>query len=176
MGSKPPAAVDERICKGGRHDLGAAAPWFTRAFSPEQGGAGGPVQSLPTLVGHIGSGSSRFVEQLPLCIACTAVRRPPCARSLVFARLSASMARRGCQASCSRRADPYFSNLPKSRPFYKIAHQFYIENSYFLSAPFRILLEKVNISPPAWVDQARILAGGRGQCPQEQPRSPSVAC
>ena len=27
MGSKPPAAVGKRMFKGGRHDLGAAAPF-----------------------------------------------------------------------------------------------------------------------------------------------------
>ena len=53
VGSKPPAAVDERIAKDGRHDLGAAAPLSTTAFSPEQGGAGGSVQSSPKLVEHI---------------------------------------------------------------------------------------------------------------------------
>ena len=60
VGSKPPAAVDERISKGGRHDLGAAAPLSTRAFCPEQGGAGGPVQSSPKLAERIGSGKTRF--------------------------------------------------------------------------------------------------------------------
>ena len=44
VGSKPPAAVVVRIFKGGRHDLGAAAPLSTRTSSLEQGSAGGPVQ------------------------------------------------------------------------------------------------------------------------------------
>ena len=43
VGSKPPAAVGERISKGGIHDLGAAAPLATRASSLEQGSVGGPV-------------------------------------------------------------------------------------------------------------------------------------
>ena len=69
VGSKPPAAVGERIPEDGGHDLGAAAPLSTRAFSPEQGGVGGPVQSSPKLVEHIGSGSTRVAEQLSPCIA-----------------------------------------------------------------------------------------------------------
>ena len=43
VGSTPPAAVVVRISKGERHDLGAAAPLPTKALSPEQGRAGGPV-------------------------------------------------------------------------------------------------------------------------------------
>ena len=42
-GSKPPAAGGERISKDGRHDLEAATRLSTRAFSPEQGSAGGPA-------------------------------------------------------------------------------------------------------------------------------------
>ena len=53
---------------------------------------------------HIGSGSTRSAEQLSPCIACTAVAVPSVrSRVLVFAGPSASMARRGCQASCYRR-------------------------------------------------------------------------
>ena len=69
MGSKPPAAVGERISKDGRHNLGGTAPLSTRAFSPEQGGAGGPVQSSPKLVEHIGSESTWSAEQLFPCFA-----------------------------------------------------------------------------------------------------------
>ena len=61
VGSKPPAAIGERISKGERHDLGVAAPLSTKASSLEQESAGGPVQSSPKLVVHIGSGSTRFV-------------------------------------------------------------------------------------------------------------------
>ena len=63
-GSKPPAAVGERISKGERHDLGVAAPLPIRASPFEQEKAGGPVESPPKLVEHIGSGSTRFAEQL----------------------------------------------------------------------------------------------------------------
>ena len=37
VGSTPPAAAVVRISKGGGHDLGAAAPLSTKAFSHEQG-------------------------------------------------------------------------------------------------------------------------------------------
>ena len=65
-GSKPPVAVGERISKGERHDLDAAAPLPTRASSFEQGRAGGPVESSPKLVKLFGSGSTRFAEKLPM--------------------------------------------------------------------------------------------------------------
>ena len=54
IGSKPPAAVVVRISKGGRHDLGAAAPLSISVFSLEQGSARGPVQSSSKLVEDIG--------------------------------------------------------------------------------------------------------------------------
>ena len=69
VGRKPPVAVGKRISKDGRHDLGAAMPLSTRIFSPEQGSAGGPMQSSPKLVERIGSGSTRSVKQLSPCIA-----------------------------------------------------------------------------------------------------------
>ena len=50
VGSKPPAVVGDRISKGERHDLSAAAPLPTRASSLDQGRAGGPVESPPKLV------------------------------------------------------------------------------------------------------------------------------
>ena len=48
--SKPPAAVGERIFKGERRDMGAAAPLPTKASPLEQGRAGDPVDSPPKLV------------------------------------------------------------------------------------------------------------------------------
>ena len=69
VGSKPPVAVVVRIFNGERHDLGAAAPLPTRASSPEQRRARGPVESPSKLEKHIGSGSTRFAEQLSPCIA-----------------------------------------------------------------------------------------------------------
>ena len=52
-----------------RHDLGAAASSPIRELSFEQRRAGGPVDSPPKLVEHIGSGSTRFAEQLSPRIA-----------------------------------------------------------------------------------------------------------
>ena len=68
-GSKQSAAVDVRISKGERHDLGAAAPLSTRALSIEQERAGSPEESSPNLVERFGSGSTRFPEQLSPCFA-----------------------------------------------------------------------------------------------------------
>ena len=105
MESKPPTADIVRISKGERHDLGAAAPLSTRATSLEQGSAGGPLQSSPNLVDHIGSGSTRLAEQLSPCIVCATVAALSVrSRVLVSAGPSVSMARRGCRASCSRLA------------------------------------------------------------------------
>ena len=87
MGTKPPAAVGERVSKDRRQDLGAAARLSTRAFFPEQGNAGGPVQSSPELVEHIGSRSTRSAEQLSPRIACPAVAAPR-ESSCLLARLS----------------------------------------------------------------------------------------
>ena len=64
-GSKPPPAIGERISKGERHDLGAAAPLPTRVSPPEQGRAGGPVESPPKLLEHIGSGSAGSQNSYP---------------------------------------------------------------------------------------------------------------
>ena len=112
MGSKLPAAVVVRISKGGRHDLGAAVWLSTRASSLKQGSAGRPVQLSPKLVEHIGSGSTRLIKQLSPYIACTAVAAPSVrSRVLVSAWPFASMARRGCRASCSRSAKYYSKRL-----------------------------------------------------------------
>ena len=69
VGTKPTVADGKRISKNGRHDLGAQARLSIRAFFPEQRGAGGPVQSSPELVEHIGSGSTQSAEQLSPRIA-----------------------------------------------------------------------------------------------------------
>ena len=67
VGSKPPAAVGERISEGERHDLGAASP-FSTTTSSLQGRAGGST-SMAKLVEHIGSVSTRLAEKLSPCIA-----------------------------------------------------------------------------------------------------------
>ena len=67
VGSKPPVAVGERISKGERHDLGAAVPLPTRASSLlEEGKAGGPMESPPKLVEHMGSGSTVCGTDIPM--------------------------------------------------------------------------------------------------------------
>ena len=165
MGSKPPAAVVVRISKDGRDDLGAASPLLTTTSSL-QGRVGG-LSIIPKLVELvIGPGSTRQAEKLSPCIACTAVATPSVrSRIFVFAGPSASMARRGCRASCSgvSNADLYLSALEEAHP---------------CSCPtLRKLLSSFDIHPPAWVGQTQILlAGGRDHCPRGQPRSPSVAC
>ena len=68
-GSKPPAAIGERISRGEIHDLGAAAPLPTSASSLDQERAGDPVESPPKLVEYIGSASTRFAEQPSPCMA-----------------------------------------------------------------------------------------------------------
>ena len=71
-GSKPPAAVGVCISRGEGHDFGAAAPLSTRASSLVQERVGGPVQSSPKLVTHMGLGSTWFAEHLSQCFARTA--------------------------------------------------------------------------------------------------------
>ena len=95
MGTKPPAAVDERISKDGRHDLGVASPPLTKT-SFLQGRARG-LGFTPKLVELVcGPGSTRRAEKLFLRIACTAVAAPSVrSRVFVFASPSASVARRG---------------------------------------------------------------------------------
>ena len=66
VGSKRPVAVGERISKGERHDLGAAESLPTRASSLEGGRAGGPVESPPKLVEHMGSGSTVCRTEMPM--------------------------------------------------------------------------------------------------------------
>ena len=71
-------------------------------------------------------------------------------------------------------AHPSFSSHPKSRPASCSIDQ---SRCPFFYAVYRIFPQKVDIHPPAWVHQTRILlVGGRGNCPQGQPRSPSVVC
>ena len=71
VGSKPPVAVGERILKGERHDLGAVAPLPTRASSLLEGArAGGPVESPPKLVEHMGSGSTVCRTEMPMHRLC----------------------------------------------------------------------------------------------------------
>ena len=103
MGTKPPAAVDVRISMDGRHDLNAAAPHSTTLTSLQ--GRAGSSAFMPKLVELGGPGSTRRAEEQSPHIACAAVAAPSVrSRVLVLACPSASMARRDCRASCSRRA------------------------------------------------------------------------
>ena len=99
--SKPPAAVRVRISAGERHRFGVAAPLSTRASSLVQGRAGGSVESSPKLVRHIGSVST-WAEELSPLITRSAVTSFIRLRVLVFVSMSSYVARRGCQAFCSR--------------------------------------------------------------------------
>ena len=106
MGSKPPATVGERIPKDGRHNLGAAARLSTRVFSPEQGGAGGPVQSSPKLVEHIGSDQPDRQNSYPHASLKLQWRRPPCAR----------------KSSCLRARLPSWQDVAAKRPALSLLH------------------------------------------------------
>ena len=183
VGTKPPAAVDERISKDGRHDSDAAAPLST-TISSLQGRAGGSAFT-PKLVELVfGLGSTRRAEKPFPRIACSAVAAPSVhSRVFVFACPFAFMARHGCRAPCSRRVTCSSIFLISS----EISSSFLFHRSKQLSIPskklpffpavYRIFPQRVDIHPPAWVHQTRtLLAGGRGICPQGQPRSPSVAC
>ena len=175
MGTKPPAAVDGRISKDGRHDSDAAAP-HTPTTSSLQGKAGGSAFT-PKLVELVfGPGSTRCAEKQSPPIACTAVARPPCAResSCLLARLppwrdvAAELNAPGLLHD-----GPSSSSHPKCRPACCPIDR---KNCPSFSAVYRTFLHKVDIYPPAWVRQTRILlAGGWSNCPQGQPRNPSVA-
>ena len=101
MEGEPLAAVDERISKDGRHDLGDVAPFLTKtSFLKGRSGGSAKIPKVVELV--FGSSSTRRAEKLSPCIAWTAVAVPSVrSRVFVFAGPSASMARRGCRASCS---------------------------------------------------------------------------
>ena len=102
VGTKPPAAADERISMDGRHDSNAAAPHST-TLSSLQGRAGGSAFTPNLVELVVRPGSTRRAEKQSPRIACTAVAAPSVrSRVLVSACPSASVARRGCRAPCSR--------------------------------------------------------------------------
>ena len=112
------------------------------------------------------------------------LRRPPCTResSRLLARLPSwrDMAAE-LHAPDVLHARLSFSSHPKSRPascsIDRNSCPFRRKSCPFFPAVYRIFPQRVDIHPPAWIHQTRtLLAGGRGICPQEQPRSPSVAC
>ena len=102
MGTRPPAAVDGRISMDGR-DSDATGPLSTTTLSL-QGREGGSAFTPKLVELVVGPGSTRRAEKQSPRIACTAVAAPSVrSRVLVLACPSASMARRGRRAPCSRR-------------------------------------------------------------------------
>ena len=89
VGTKPPAAVDERISMDGRHDFGAASPLLTKTLSLQ--GRAGDSAFTPKLVELVfGPGSTRRAVKLSARIAYTAVAASSVrSRVLVFAGPSA---------------------------------------------------------------------------------------
>ena len=148
VGTKPPAAVDERISMDGRHDWDAAGSLST-ATSSLQGRAGGSAFTPKLVELVVGPGSTRRAEKPSPRIAYTAVAAPS-VRSQVFvvsAGPSASMTRHGCRASCSRRVICWsiFSSQQKSHPAFRPIDR---SSCPFFSAVYRIFLHKVDIHPP----------------------------
>ena len=103
VGTKPPAAVDVRISMDGKHDLNAAAPHPTTLSSLQRRTGGSAF--MPRLVELVvRPGSTWHAEKQSPRIACTAVAAPSVrSRVFVLSCPSASTARRGCRAPCSRR-------------------------------------------------------------------------
>ena len=111
MGTKPPAAVDERTSKDGRHDSNAASLLLTTTSSL-QGRAGGSVFTPKLIEFVFGLGLTWRAEKPSSRVACTAVAAPSVrSRVLVSAGPSASMVRRGCRASCSRHSESCSKSL-----------------------------------------------------------------
>ena len=172
MGTKPLAAVVERIFKDGRHDLGVASPPSTK--TPSLQGRSGDSASMPNAIEVIGpSWAFCAVVQLSPRIACTTIAAPSVrSRVLVFVGPSASMARRGYRAPCSTLVTSWsitLASFETSSSFCSIDRNscpFCRKSCPFFSAVCRFFPQKVDKHPPAWVKQTRILlAGGRGHCP-----------
>ena len=114
VGTKPPAAFDGRISMDGRHDLNAAAPHST-IVSSLQGRARGSAFTPRLVELVVGPGSTRRAEKQSPRIACTAIAAPSVrSRVSVLACLSASLARRGYRAPCSRRVKCWSISLMSS--------------------------------------------------------------
>ena len=114
MRNKPPAVVGVRISKGERHDFDAAVPLPTRALSLEQGRAGGLVKSSPKLAELTGSVPTCAEEISPFITISASAAPFMRLRVLVSDGASASMAKRGYRASCSRPAKRCFVALISS--------------------------------------------------------------
>ena len=157
VGTKPPATIDERISMDGRHDSDAAGPLSTTTSSL-QGRAGGSAFTPKLVELVVGPGSTRRVQKQFLRIACTAVA-VPYVRSRVFvvsAGPSASMTRRDCRASCSRRVtcwSIFLISLEISRTPCSIDRPSYRNNSILFSCLSNLSSQSRYISPHvSWPD------------------------
>ena len=101
--SKPPAAIGVRISKDERNDFGAAASMSTKTSS--LGGRAGGSAFTPKMAELFGPSWTLFAVQLSPCFARNVVAAPSVrSRFFMSADTSASMARCGYQACCSRLA------------------------------------------------------------------------
>ena len=163
MGTKPPAAVDGRISKEGRHDPDAAAPGSTTTSSLQER-AGGSAFTPKLVESAFGPGSTRRAEKPPPRIACTAVAAPS-VRSRVFV-VSAGPSASWQDVAAELHAPGILKAVPKVSISYPTSPLVVLKGS-----------SSLDVHPPAQVGQTRFfLLGGRGHCPRGQPRSPSVAC
>ena len=166
-GSKPPAAVSVRISTVERHGFGAVAPLSTRASSLQQGRARDSMESSPKLARHIGLVST-WAEELSPLITRSAVASSERLQVLMSGFTSASMARRGCRASCSRPAERCLA-LSSPWGFMALVHKRCRKICPALQTLF-------DVFPPGWfhLTTHRHLEE-RGHRPRGQPCSSSVA-
>ena len=159
-GSKPPAAVSVRISADERHGFGITAPLCTRA-SPCNKGEPEVRWSHPRSWSDTSTGRHR-ASSVPL-------------RVFVSGFTSASVARRGCRASCSRPAKRCLVHLifsVRSSKFHPVDRN----GSPLILAVYRIFLQKVDTCSSKRVDQTQIhYVGKRGHCPRRRPYPASVA-
>ena len=106
-GSKPPAAVGVRISTGEIHGFGASAPLSTRASPTDSSGAGGSAIMLK-LAKLVGSPSTLAEELSPFMTRSAAEAPYVCLQIFLSGSMSASVAKRGGRASCSRPAKRRF--------------------------------------------------------------------
>ena len=140
-GSKPPAAVGERISKCERHDLGPAVPLSTKASSLEQGNRS---DAVTTKAGRIHRVGINPVGRKPIpCISWTAVAAPSVrSRVLVSACLSFCMPRRGYRASCSKLVKSWSILLNSSLICFKASSHVFFTTLHSSS--------HVTVLPSAW--------------------------
>ena len=102
-GSKPSEDVGLRLSTGERHCFGTSAPLPTKASPMDVSGAGGSA-FMPKLV-KLDGPSLTLAGELSPSFTRSAVEAPSVRlRVLVYGFTPASLARRGCRASCVRPA------------------------------------------------------------------------